>query len=149
MNLQIRTEGSKYLRNGTKYIKRPLSPKKGKELQELIEQMQIKMVLSNGVGLAAPQVGRRERLFVVRIDDFDGVFINPYLTEKMGGESIDVESCLSVPDRAVKVPRAEGVRLQYYDKDMKFQIQEFYGFTARVIQHEYDHLEGKLITDYL
>ena len=62
MNLTIRTEGSKYLRNGTKYIKRPLSAKKSIELQELIKNMQSTMELSDGIGLATPQVGKRERL---------------------------------------------------------------------------------------
>jgi len=149
MNLRIRTERSKYLRNGTKNIIRPLSPKKNEELQELIKNMQAKLDVGNGIGLAAPQVGRKERMFVVRYEDFDGVFINPWMTETKGEKVKDVESCLSVPGTAVMVPRYEWIRLQYYDKDLKYCIEDFEGFIARIIQHEYDHLEGKLITDYL
>ena len=133
----------------TKYIKRPLSIKKSKELQELIKNMQSKMVLSGGIGLAAPQVGRRERLFVVRYGEFDEVFINPSITDQWGEIEEDVESCLSVPDQSVFVSRPHSIRVQYYDKNMKFQIGDFNGFLSRIVQHEYDHLEGKLITDYL
>jgi peptide deformylase len=147
MNLTIRTEGSKYLRKKTISLRvnKSLSEKKLK----LISDMKETLASTNGVGLAAPQVGSRDRIFIVSYEDFEQTFINPIFRVAYGDDVEDIESCLSVPNRAIKVPRPDQIKLEYYDENLAHNSRLFKGFLARIIQHEYDHLEGKLITDYL
>ena len=133
------------------------------ELRALIENMIETMRSANGIGLAAPQVGRRERLFVVDVTPMaaemeeDGesvppqpmVFINPEIVEE-GDTTTDMEEgCLSIPDVREVVSRPDRVRVQYRDRNFETQELETGSVLARVVQHEHDHLEGVLFTDYL
>lgn len=127
------------------------------DLQQFIADMFETMYKSNGVGLAAPQVNRSIRLFVIDAtpyaEDFPGetnlkrVFINPQIIEEKGEEWSFNEGCLSIPDIREDVIRKTELRLQYYDEDFNFHDEVITGVMARVMQHEYDHLEGVLFVD--
>ncbi len=137
------------------------------ELKKLIADMWETMYHSNGVGLAAPQINRPIRLFVVDteqiVENFDDedrreypnekpikqVFINAHIIEESGEEWPYNEGCLSIPKIREDVYRHARVRLSYMDEQFKEHEQEFDGITARVILHEYDHIDGKLFIDYL
>ena len=136
-------------------------------LEKLIADMWETMYNSNGVGLAAPQINRPIRLFVMdseqifrnQDDDekgeypdepgYKGVFINPHVTALDGDEWAYNEGCLSIPRIREDVYRSEEVTLEFVDEQFKPHTMTFNGITARVILHEYDHLEGKLFIDYL
>ncbi len=128
-------------------------------LQNLIDDMFETMENSKGVGLAAPQVNKAIRLFVVdsnRMYDEEQqkegireVFINAEMIKELGEEWIYEEGCLSIPGIREDVTRHETIRIKYYDRHFKKHEKEFGGLTARVIQHEYDHIEGKLFIDHL
>jgi peptide deformylase len=135
-------------------------------LPELIERMWITMYASSGVGLAAPQIGRSLRLFVVdgspfsedeslseeeaeALQDFKEVFINPTLIEETGTPWVFNEGCLSIPGIREDVSRKETIRIEYYDANLKLQKRQLDGLAARIVQHEYDHIEGVLFTDHL
>lgn len=134
-------------------------------LPELIASMYETMYDSSGIGLAAPQIGKSIRLFVVdgtplnegeaeedqdpSVDDFKKVFINPVIISEEGDDWAFEEGCLSIPGIRADVYRAEYVTIKYLDADWKEHIETYEGMAARIIQHEYDHLEGKLFTDYL
>lgn len=133
------------------------------ELAQLIEDMYETLKFSEGVGLAAPQIGLAIRLFVVDatgsgleeedieteedLSDFKKVFINPKITRYWGEPWTFNEGCLSIPDLREDVDRPEKVSIQYYDENFNFHEDEFEGVKARIIQHEYDHLEGILFVD--
>ncbi|MFK7904775.1 MAG: peptide deformylase [Chitinophagales bacterium] len=135
------------------------------KLKELVANMFETMYNARGVGLAGPQVGLSLRIFVadtVQIlqdvtedNDFAGetgikkVFINAEIIEESGDEWMYDEGCLSIPNIQEGVSREETVRIQYYDEDFNFYDETYSGFTARVIQHEYDHIDGVLFTDHL
>lgn len=126
-------------------------------LKELVAQMYDTMYATEGIGLAAPQIGRNDRIIVIDAsplaEDFpecDGAkmtLINPRLEVLDGPEVSRSEGCLSLPGLSENVSRVEHVRLSWVDEDFQPREQEFSGFLARVIQHEYDHLEGKVYTD--
>lgn len=136
-------------------------------LARLVEDMWETMYASNGVGLAAPQVNRDIRLFVVdssqifknqeeedkgKYADEPGVkqvFINAHITELDGNDWTYNEGCLSIPKIREDVIRPEEVEIEYLDENFERRTQKFVGITARVVQHEYDHIEGKLFIDYL
>lgn len=137
------------------------------ELKKLIADMWETMYHSNGVGLAAPQINKAVRIFVIDteqiVEGFDKqdkedfpnekgikqVFINAHVVHTEGEEWLYNEGCLSIPKIREDISRAETVRLKYMDEDFKEHEQEFSGITARVILHEYDHIDGKLFIDYL
>jgi len=137
------------------------------ELKKLIADMWETMYSSNGVGLAAPQINKDIRLFVVDSKQiFDNqdeedkglysdepgikeVFINAKIVELSGKEWPYNEGCLSIPKIREDVYRQETVVLSYLDKNFQPHAKTFTGITARVILHEYDHIEGKLFIDYL
>ena len=133
------------------------------KLQELIDNMFETMYSASGVGLAAPQVGRPIRLFVIDasgfvdedeedeedLEGFKKVFINPEIIEEEGDEWAFNEGCLSIPDVREDVNRIEQIRIKYFDRDFNEHEEVYDGLKARVIQHEYDHIEGILFTDYL
>lgn len=137
------------------------------QLDKLIADMWETMYHSNGVGLAAPQINRAIRLFVVDteqiVENFDDedrreypnekpvktVFINAHVIEESGEEWAYNEGCLSIPKIREDVYRHAKVKLSYMDEQFKEHVQEFDGITARVILHEYDHIDGKLFIDYL
>jgi peptide deformylase len=127
------------------------------DLKGFIQNMFDTMYNSDGVGLAAPQVGQAVRIFVIDsdIDDEDEVpgikkaFINPEIVEKSGDEWLMNEGCLSLPEIREDVLRPETVKIKYVDEEFNEHIETYSGFTSRVIQHEYDHLEGVMFVDYL
>ena len=129
------------------------------ELDKLIKNMFETMYAARGVGLAAPQVGLSIRLFVVDITpyeedepelaDFIKVFINPIIIEESGEKWAFSEGCLSIPDIHEDVQRQDTILINYLDENWLEHEEEYSGLAARVIQHEYDHIEGKLFTDRL
>jgi len=127
------------------------------DLKGFIQNMFDTMYNSDGVGLAAPQVGQAIRIFVIdsEIDDEDELpgikkaFINPEILEKSGDEWVMNEGCLSLPEIREDVLRPETVKIKYFDEEFNEYIETYSGFTSRVIQHEYDHLEGVMFVDYL
>jgi peptide deformylase len=129
-------------------------------LHQLIENMFETMYNADGIGLAAPQIGRDIRLFVIdasplgegedadpTCEDFKRVFINPLVIEESGEDWECEEGCLSIPKLREKVTRKSRVLVEYYDENWDLYEEELEGFAARVFQHEYDHIEGKLFTD--
>ncbi len=128
-------------------------------LSKIIENMWETMYQSEGVGLAAPQVGLSIRLFIIdatiaadeepELKDFKKVFINPEIIKISGDEWEMNEGCLSIPEIREEVIRPNVVRLKYYDENFELHEEEFGGYAGRIIQHEYDHLEGVLFIDYL
>jgi peptide deformylase len=136
-----------------------IEPEEYPHIKELIENMYETMYAAHGVGLAAPQVGLSIRLFVVDAspfaeDDetlvgFKKAFINAQVLEETGDEWPFNEGCLSIPDIREDIYRCKHVRLSYYDAEWKHHEETFTGMAARIIQHEYDHIEGKLFTDKL
>ncbi len=127
-------------------------------LDELIDNMFDTMYEANGIGLAAPQIGKGIRLFIVDgspfddeedMDDFVKIFINPKIIDEEGEEWNFNEGCLSIPDVREDVKRKPKIRIRYQDENFE-EVEEVYdGVKARIIQHEYDHIEGVLFTDYL
>ena len=137
-------------------------------LNELIGNMFETMYNAKGVGLAAPQIGKNIRLFVVDgspfaddedekeldpraigIENFKKVFINPIIEKESGEKWGFNEGCLSIPKIREDVYRHETIEISYFDENWNFHEDSFSGYAARIIQHEYDHLEGVLFTDHL
>lgn len=136
-------------------------------LDKLIEDMWQTMYASNGVGLAAPQINRSIRLFVVDTEqmfenmdaaekrEFPGdtgikkAFINAHIVELDGEPWAYNEGCLSIPKIREDIKRPESVTLEYVNEQFELMTETFTGLTARVILHEYDHLEGKLFIDHI
>lgn len=130
----------------------------GTDLKLLIQDMYETMKHAQGIGLAAPQIGKSIRLFVVdgtvledepSMEDFRQAFINPVIVEELGENWEYEEGCLSIPNIRESVSRREKLRIRYFDEDWNEKEEDFYGLKARIIQHEYDHIEGKLFIDYL
>jgi peptide deformylase len=130
------------------------------DLKKLIEDMFETMYNAHGVGLAAPQVGKSIRLFIVDAspfaegedgdpdcEDFKRVFINPVIYEEEGEEWGFEEGCLSIPNIREEVMRKPVVKIEYFDENWDLYEEELDGFPARVVQHEYDHIEGVLFLD--
>jgi peptide deformylase len=136
-----------------------IGPDEYPHIRGLIDNMFETMYGARGVGLAAPQVGLSMRLFIVdasvfeddepELKDFKKVFINACVLEETGDEWPFNEGCLSIPDIREDVYRKRTVKLSYYDENWKHHQEAFSGMAARIIQHEYDHIEGKLFTDKL
>ncbi|MDA9874470.1 MAG: peptide deformylase [Flavobacteriaceae bacterium] len=133
-------------------------------LEQIIANMYETMYGAHGVGLAAPQVGLSIRLFLVdtapfsdddsytpeeqaELNAFKRTFINAKILEESGEEWNFNEGCLSIPNVREDVSRCPKIKIEYQDEDFKTHIEEFEGLIARVIQHEYDHIEGVLFTD--
>lgn len=151
----------------------PVLKRKAKEiskdypnLESLLENMFETMYGAYGVGLAAPQIGLPIRIFLVdtepfsedehfspeekaQLKDFKRVFINAKILEEAGDEWTFNEGCLSIPDVREDVFRKPTVTVEYYDENFEKHTETFDGLIARVIQHEYDHIEGILFTDKL
>lgn len=158
MVLPIYTYGSEVLRAPTEDIL-----ENSDDLQVLIDNMLETMEGAAGIGLAAPQVGRSLRLFVVDLsplkDDLaeegeivpDGplVFINPEMIDEFGDDVGYEEGCLSIPDIREEVSRPAEIVIRFLDRNFAQQELHVAGMTARVIQHEYDHVEGILFVDHI
>jgi peptide deformylase len=155
--------GDPILRKPTRFIE-----KDEVDLKKLSDDMFETMYSANGVGLAAPQIGLNIRVFVVdatpfsekdeddededvdlSLADFKKIFINPEILEETGKEWAFEEGCLSIPGIRGDVYRPEKVKIRYRDADWNEYTEEYSGMAARIIQHEYDHLLGKLFVDYL
>ncbi|MCY2960049.1 MAG: peptide deformylase [Planctomycetota bacterium] len=123
----------------------------GAPLQRIVEAMFARMVASKGVGLAAPQVGISRRILVLNPQGERGpddlALINPTLVERTGEETWYEEGCLSFPSIYAEVKRPDRCTVRYQDVAGTQHEREFEGFTSRIIQHEYDHLEGVLLVD--
>ena len=136
------------------------------KLEALIANMYETMYGASGVGLAAPQIGLAIRIFLVdaspfaededltedekaQLKDFKKTFINPVILEEEGDEWVFNEGCLSIPDVREDVFRQPKIKIQYQDEDFNTNVEEYDGLIARIIQHEYDHIEGVLFTDKL
>ncbi|WP_027418251.1 peptide deformylase [Crocinitomix catalasitica] len=137
-------------------------------LAQLIENMFETMYEASGVGLAAPQINQSIRVFIVDaspfaeveegeepdpmaagLDGFKKVFINPIIEEESGEEWAFAEGCLSIPKIREEVMRKPKIKISYYDQDWNYLEEEYEGYAARIIQHEYDHVDGILFTDHL
>ncbi|MBQ4820237.1 peptide deformylase [Aquimarina sp. MMG016] len=151
----------------------PVLKKKAKDItkdypkfSELLENMFETMYNAQGVGLAAPQIGLPIRVFIVdtepfadddelteeessQLKDFRKVFINATILEETGDEWAFTEGCLSIPDIREDVFRNETIKIKYLDENFVEHTETYDGLAARVIQHEYDHIEGVLFTDKL
>lgn len=136
------------------------------KLKELLANMWETMYGASGVGLAAPQIGLPIRIFLVdatpfadddelseverkKIEGFKKVFINAHIEEEIGEEWTFNEGCLSIPDVREDVKRKDTITLRYMDENFKSKTETYDGLLARIIQHEYDHIEGILFTDKL
>ncbi|MFA4999450.1 MAG: peptide deformylase [Parcubacteria group bacterium] len=119
------------------------------EIKTIIAEMRKTMKSNDGVGLSSNQVGLNWRLFVAEYDKKFYVIFNPRITKSSEKISVMEEGCLSVPDVIVEVPRSETITLEAEDKNGKKLKIKAFGVLARIFQHETDHLNGKLITDYL
>jgi peptide deformylase len=128
-------------------------------LATFIADMFETMYNSDGLGLAAPQVGKSLRLFVIdgeplskdhpEMKDFRKAFINPQVVERKGEKVPMSEGCLSLPGIHEEVLRESEIRIQYYDAEWNFHDEVYEGYKARVMLHEYDHLDGVLFSDRL
>jgi peptide deformylase len=130
----------------------------GTDLKQLIADMVDTMHAASGIGLAAPQIGKAIRLFVVdgsgledepEMENFRKAFINPLILDEAGTPWEFEEGCLSIPNIREKISRKEKLKIRYYDEDWNVHEESYNGMKARIIQHEYDHIEGKLFVDYL
>lgn len=155
MILPIHVFGDPVLRADTEEV-----TENTEELQDLIDNMIETMRGAAGLGLAGPQVGRPERLFVLDLAPMEDeveeelppqpmVIINPEIIWQSDEECDFEEGCLSIPGIREMVTRPERIRLRYVDRDFEEQELEVGDLLARVMQHEFDHLEGVLFTDYL
>lgn len=127
------------------------------ELAQIVEDLFETMYNSEGLGLAAPQIGKSIRIFVIdgkpaaedepSLADFKKVFINAHITEKCGELKLMNEGCLSIPNLREEVNRESHIRITYFDENWNFYNELYDGYKARIIQHEYDHLDGILFTD--
>ena len=126
-------------------------------LDQLIADLFETMYHSEGLGLAAPQIGKSIRIFVIdgkpaaedepALAEFKKAFINPHIIEKSGELVLMTEGCLSIPNLREEVNRESRIRITYYDEKWNYHDHVYEGYTARIIQHEYDHLDGILFPD--
>ena len=128
-------------------------------LNVFLDNMWQTMYNAKGVGLAAPQVNQSIRVFIVDTTPFHEeddqisllkqVFINPVIVLESGEDTMFNEGCLSIPEVREDISRKSRITIEYFDEEFKFHKNNFEGISARVIQHEYDHIEGILFTDRL
>ena len=133
-------------------------PHNGLDVVALAADLYETMHAAHGIGLAAPQIGKSVRMFVVdgttledepTLKDFKKVFINPVMLEEFSEPWEFEEGCLSIPNIREKISRKAGIKIRYFDVQWMLHEEEMDGMKARIVQHEYDHLEGKLFLDYL
>jgi len=146
-----------------------LEIEEGKDISKLVSNMFETMYGSQGVGLAGPQIGESLRIFIVdaspfseedskdkvkskknaELKDFKKVFVNPIIEEESGHEWPFSEGCLSIPGIREDVERLNTIKISYFDENWNYFEESYEGIPARIIQHEYDHIEGILFTDHL
>jgi len=161
MILPILAYGNPILRKKAKNITKDFP-----ELEEFIDNMFETMYSAFGIGLAAPQLGLSICLFIVDASSFEDddeiseeernflstfkqVFINAKMLDESGDEWVFNEGCLSIPEIREDVFRKKNIKIEFYDEKFNKYVKEFKGITARIIQHEYDHINGILFTDKL
>ncbi len=152
MILPIYLYGQPVLRRETEEIDKDYP-----ELKQLVADMFETLTQADGCGLAAPQIGRSIRLFIVDGSElgedypdcanFKKTFINPEIIEESEDTAVYSEGCLSLPGISENVVRPKTIVIHYYDEDFNEHEEEYTGFQARIIEHEYDHLEGNVFTD--
>ena len=145
--MQILKHPDTFLRQTTQEVEIPLSEENNIILDNMIKIM----YQSNGIGLAANQVGYNRRMFVMDTSNEKNspqVFINPIVKSKNNIKTNDIEGCLSCPGEEVKVSRSISINLEWKCRHGKLQHKTFYYLPCRVVQHEMDHINGKLITDH-
>ncbi len=128
------------------------------QLHELITDLWDTMYNAQGVGLAAPQIGKSVRIFVIdatpfaeeepELEGFKKVFINAEILEENGKEWLFNEGCLSFPELREDISRKPEIRIRYQDEDFNAHEEKYDGAAARIIQHEYDHIDGRLMVDH-
>lgn len=143
MLLEIKKVGDEVLREVSKPVE-----KIDKDIKNLIKNMNSTMMAGDGVGIAAPQVNVSKRIILVRPGNKTYVLINPNITFRSKDLVADYEGCLSVPGKSIKIERSKKIIVEYTDIDNERYEMEAEDLFARVIQHENDHLDGKLIIDY-
>ncbi len=144
------------------YLRTKCDPveKDSEELQQFVDDLFETMYNAHGVGLAAPQVANTSRIFVIDVDAMlkeekgsepmgPVAFINPKIIKKSNDLVEYEEGCLSIPDIRENIQRPDYIKVKYLDRDFKEQTLEARGWLSRVIQHEYDHIDGVLFIDYL
>lgn len=129
------------------------------DFKKLVDDMFLTLTEASGVGLAAPQIGKNIRLFIVdctpwgeedpSLADYRRVFVNAQIYERSEETGLFEEGCLSLPGIHENVRRPVRIRMRYLDENFVEHDEEFDGLPARVIQHEYDHIEGEVFTDHL
>lgn len=129
------------------------------DFKKLVDDMFLTLTEASGVGLAAPQIGKNIRLFIVdctpwgeddpSLADYKRVFVNAQMYERSEETDLFEEGCLSLPGIHENVRRSVRIRMRYLDENFVEHDEEFDGLPARVIQHEYDHIEGEVFTDHL
>ena len=129
------------------------------DVKQLLSDMWETLEVAEGCGLAAPQIGKSIRLFIVdgtelaedypECQDFKKVFINPVIIEESEDTTTFSEGCLSLPGISENVIRPASITIRYMDENFTEHTETYDGFAARIIQHEYDHIEGKVLTDHL
>lgn len=143
MNKKIRIYGDSVLRKKAKPV-----DSVSEEEKKILEQMLVIMRESGGVGLAAPQIGLSKRLIVIEYGDKILMLANPEILDKQGCE-LSEEGCLSFPDVVVKIKRNKKIVVEALNKDNKKTKIHLDDILSRAVQHEIDHLDGKLIIDYV
>lgn len=128
-------------------------------IEQLIEDMYETMYASHGVGLAAPQIGKSIRLFIIdaspfadehpELEGYKKTFINAEILDEKGEEWVFNEGCLSIPNVREDVKRHPIVKMKYLDENFNEHVEVFTGIPARIIQHEYDHIDGVLFVDHI
>jgi peptide deformylase len=153
-NIQMMLKVLKYPHPNLRKVSEPLKP--GSDVSQLAEDMWETMMICGGIGLAAPQVGQNVRLIVLMQMDISNMIdqqypycalINPVILSKSGKMIEDTEFCLSVPGKGKRVRRYEQIRVSYTNLEGKEVVVRLDGLKARCVQHEIDHLDGKLILD--
>ncbi len=128
-------------------------------LKQLVDDMFETMYVSDGVGLAAPQIGKSLQIIVIdgsamaeddpSLEGFRKAFINPKIIEENGEKFTFIEGCLSLPAIREEITRPGDIRIQYFDENFTLYDEKYTGIKARIVQHEYDHLQGVLLVDRL
>ena len=137
---------------GAPILRLPVEPMRvGKDVSGIVQDLWDTMYNADGAGLAAPQINISERIFVIDLPDqeWKQVFINPIIETSEGEREIMEEGCLSLPSIGAPIVRDGEITIHYYDENWKFHAERYRGIRCRVIQHEYDHLDGVLWLDHV
>ncbi|MDH3004664.1 MAG: peptide deformylase [Candidatus Shikimatogenerans sp. JK-2022] len=134
---------NKILRSKSKNIKYKIN------LLKLINNMFDTLDYYKGIGLSAPQIGLNIRLFIIKFNNFKKIYINPTIISKSKNKILNKEGCLSLPNHFVKVLRYKSLLVEYYNKYWQKKQKNITNLLSIVFQHEFDHLKGKLILDYI